>query len=165
MTKAVGNLILMSLIVLTVTGLVMALGVNDAQSGFTDKSTVVLEDGKDRELSVKLSGLVPASSASYAVKLVGTKDDFLNVHVTFNKHGRSDLAEFVKVEIKMDGETIGSAMLSEYLNGKSADFKCEFEKNDHQKIEIVYSMGIDVGDEAQNTEAEFGIVFSATRQS
>ncbi len=127
---------------------------------FASEKTIRLDETEQTEMEVHLSGLCPGDSTSYTLHLKAREGEDFSVLMSFDKSGASNLAPFVDVEICLQGEKIDGGKLSEYLNGKIVTFPTRFDGGSQIDVEISYSMGLEVGDEAQNTTADFSIVLS-----
>ncbi len=134
-----------------------------SQDKFANEKTIVLNEQPQTEMVVYLSGLCPGMRVSYEIHLKANEGDRFGITMDFEKTDTDSLAQFVDVEIRLSGEKIDGAKLSEYLGGRQITFPTEFDSTSEIDIEIVYGMGIDVGDDAQNTTADFNIILSAKR--
>ncbi len=162
-SKKTSYLLILSLVVITMLGVVIGVWFYVSQDKFSNEKTIVLNEQPQTEMEVSLSGLCPGMSISYEIHLKANEGDSFGLTMDFKKTDADSLAPFVDVEVKLGGETLDGAKLFEYLDGKQITFPTEFVGTSNIDIEIVYSMGIEVGDEAQNTTADFNIVLSAKR--
>ncbi len=163
MSKKASNILILSLVAVTIIGIIVGIWVHTSQQKFINEKTFFLNEKERTELDVRLSGVYPGMSVPYTVKLKANKGDSFNLTVDFQKVGKDSLASFIDVELFVNSEKIDSAKLSEYLSGRQVDFSVDFDGTENAEVEIVYSMGLDVGDEAQNTAADFDVVISAER--
>ncbi len=128
---------------------------------FSNEKTIYLNETEQTEMEVHLSGLCPGDNASYELRLKAIEDAAFDIVMSFDETGASSLAPFVDVEIRLQGEKIDGGKLSEYLEGKLVSFSTRFDSTTQINLEISYGMGLDVGDEAQNTTADFSITLYA----
>ncbi len=163
MNTRVSYNIIKALIVITMISIVIGVWGYESQDEFANEQTIVLNEQPRTEMEVSLSGLVPGMSVSYEIHLKADEGDSFGITMDFEKTDKDSLARFVDVEVRSSGEKIDGAKLSEYLGGRQITFPTEFDSTSEIDIEIVYSMGIDVGDDAQNTTADFNILLSAKR--
>ncbi len=163
MSKKTSYILILSLVVVTMVGIVVGVWSYVSQDKFINEQTIVLNEQPQTEMEVNLSGICPGMSMSYKIHLKANEGDYFDITLDFTKTGTDSLAQFVDVEVRLGGEKIESAKLSEYLNGKQVAFPLEYDDTSEIDIEIVYSMGLEVGDDAQNTTADFNIVLSAKR--
>ncbi len=163
MSKRTSYILILSLVVVTMIGIVIGVWNYVSQDKFTGEKTIVLNEQPQTEMEVNLSGLYPGMSISYEIHLKANKGDTFDITMEFEKTDKDSLARFVDVEVRLNGEGIDSAKLSEYLGGRQIAFSAEFDDAPEIDIEVVYSMSIDVGDDAQNTTADFNIILSSEK--
>ncbi len=163
MSKRTSYILILSLVAITMIGIIIGVWSYVSQDKFVNEKTIVLNEQPQTEMEVSPSGLCPGMSVSYKIHLRANEGDSFGITMDFKKTDTDSLAQFVDVEVRLSGEKIDSAKLSEYLGGKQITFPIEFDGTSEIDIEIVYSMGIDVGDDAQNTTADFNIVLSAKK--
>ncbi len=120
------------------------------------ETELVLEGNVRKTRSVYLEEFYPTYSTSYPLKITGEVN--MQVRISFEEKGACALAPYVDVEILHEGVSRGKGKLSEYLSGQTVAFYAAFETQASQTLEIVYSMGEEVGDEAQDTVAKFDVV-------
>ncbi len=130
------------------------------RNGNPMEKTVVLNGETQTESTVRLTDMYPGFSTSYQIQLKGKSDERYALTVSFEKTGEVSLAPFVDVSLYYGGERIADGKLSEFLEGKGGSVDAEFSSSKTQQIEIVYSMSEEVGDEAQNTTADFKVVLT-----
>ncbi len=163
MSKITFYLLLLSLATLTILGTMIGFQALNDQKEFSDEKTIVVDEKEQTEMSVNLVGIHPGETMAYQINLKSNEGDFFNITMDFTKAGDDSLAKFIDVEIRLNGKKTRAAKLSEYLNGEQVAFSINYAGINKAEIEILYSMSLDVGDEAQNTSADFTILLSATR--
>ncbi len=163
MTKKACYILIIALIVVTMVGIVIGVCNDISEDKLSKQKTIVLNEQTQTEMEVNLSGICPSMTVSYKINLKANKGDSFDITMDFEKTDTDSLAPFVDVEIRLKDESLDSAKLSEYLEGRQITFPAKFDSDAEIDIEIVYSMGLDVGDEAQNTTADFNIVLFAER--
>ncbi len=163
MSKAAVYILILSLVLLTSVGAVLGIWNYTSGEKFANGKTIVLNEETKTEMEVNLSGICPGDSTSYGIHLEARESDLFDVTMNFKKTGQDSLARFIDVTVKLDGENISTAKLTDYLDGKSIAFPTDFDGRSTVKLEIVYSMDLEVGDEAQNTAADFNVILTATR--
>ncbi len=152
-----------SLFVLTAVVFAIGAWIMNGQNRYSDEKTIFLDGTEQTEMQVSLSGLYPGKQESYFLHLNANMGDAFKATLVFEKKGTDTLAPYVEVEILVNGNALERGTLAEYLNGKEIDFTLAFQKTTHAEIGFVYSMGLDIGDEAQNTSADFDIILSTKR--
>ncbi len=163
MSKRTSYIFILSLVAITMIGIAIGIWNYSSQDKFINKKTIVLNEQPQTEMEVYLSGICPGMHVSYEIHLQANMGDAFDITMNFEKTDADSLAKFIDVEIRSNGERIDSAKLAAYLSGKQIAFPAKFDSTSDIEIEILYSMGLDVGDEAQNTAADFNIVLSAKR--
>ncbi len=128
---------------------------------FTDDVTIVLDQTPQTQLEVELYDMYPGASKSYEIHLKADLGKTYNLALNFQKTKACTIAQFIDVQVKLGDELIDSAKLEEYLDGKKVSFPMDFDSQTMIDIEIIYSMDDSVGDEAQNTTADFNLILSA----
>ncbi len=163
MSKKVSYILILSLVLVTVAGISIGTWNYTSQDKFIDEKTIILQEQSQAEMEINLSGICPGMTVSYEIHLQANENDYFDITLDFQKTTSDSLAQYIDVEIKLHGEKVDSAKLSDYLGGKQSTFPIQFDHTTAMDIEIVYIMGLDVGDEAQNTTADFTILLSAER--
>ncbi len=163
MSNKVSYILILSLVVVTMVGIAIGIWSFVSQDKYINEKTIVLNEQPQTEMEVDLSGICPGMSISYEIHLQANENDNFGITMDFEKTDSDSLARFVDVEVKLNGEKIDSAKLSDYLSGRQITFPLKFDDTSEIDIEVIYSMGLDVGDEAQNTTADFNIILSAER--
>ncbi len=120
--------------------------------------TLVIDGEEQEALSFSLTEIYPGYSASYSVRIKTPADKPSGLSVHFA--GEGTLAPFVEVTFSRGEETLYTATLEECLKGEEI-LLIAAEKSETKEISLTYSMDLEVGDEAQNTEADFRVIFSA----
>ncbi len=163
MSKRASYILILSVVAVTIAVLVFGMISFSSGKKFADEKTVVIGENTQTEMEVSLTGFYPGASKSYQIHMKANKGDKFKVTMDFEKTGEGSLAKFVDVEVIVDGEQADKAKLAEYLDGREISFSAEFEDTKTVEVEIVYSMATTVGDEAQNTAADFDIKLSSER--
>ncbi len=166
MGKLATNILIISMVVLTLLGVGLGTWSQLSQEKYVTEKNIVLDD-KDKtqteEMAVKLTEIIPGDKREYSIFLSALEGDAFNFTVKFEKGSEKSLAPFIDVEIFLDEGSISKTKLTELLNGQEVQFSKTFDATSKLEIKIVYSMGLDVGDEAQNTTADFNIILTAAR--
>ena len=120
-------------------------------------------DGKKQDsLDVKNLRLVPGGKIEYEINLHCETDGTYKVLMVYEEKKDGGLKEFVDVSILYGGAEVRSDKLSTLLLGEDILFNAgEFKAGEDKSFLIIYSMALDVGDEAKNTFSSFAIDFTA----
>ncbi len=163
MSKKIEMILIISLIVITVTGIVLGTVSYFNHDRYINEKTITVKDGSQTEMAVSLTDIHPGESAVYSLNLRAGRGEVYNLELSFEKGEAVSLAPFIDVAVRIGGEPVGQARLSELLEGKSLAFKADFHKKTSLSVELVYSMDLAAGDEAQGTVADFTAVLYSKR--
>ncbi len=160
-SKIIGRILVLFLCVLTLGGIGVAAWTLAGQDKLTDDKTVIINDKTYTEMDVELNGIVPGDKITNSFTLKANKGDSYFTTIEFKKDGSDSLAKFIDVDVFVNKERLSSAKLKEHIDGKKISFEADFSESEELEIEIVYSMGIDVGDEAQSTTADIKLILTS----
>ncbi len=163
MGKTVSRVLILFICAVTAVGIAVSVWNFTSQEKLTNEKTIVIDEKTQTEMDVSLHDICPGMSVSYYINLKANENDRFKALMDFQKTESDSLAAFIDVDILVNGTKISSSKLSEHLGGKQIEFDANFENTSEIRIEIVYSMDLEVGDEAQNTTADFNIVLSADK--
>lgn len=159
MKKKLTYVLILSLTVLTAVGIVLGVQIQNNHNEF-EKSITLTESGETKEtLEINISGLYPGKRAEYTIRLGGNGS--FAVSLKFNSGNDVALAQYLNMEIELDGKLLDDGTLSEFLDGEALVFDCETNSKNPAKLVIRYTMPLDVGNEAQKTVADFKIDLTA----
>ena len=140
---------------------------SDRESNVHD---INLQIGGRHEVEFTDLDLVPGESVEYDIKLHSEMDVEAFVALEFKRiddipEGVAKLEDYAYARITMGEEILCDTLISELLNsGSTINFECEIGADDHCDLKITYYMPDEVGNEAQNAEASFEIVITATNE-
>ncbi len=164
MIKKLSIVLIVALATLTVAGVVVGIIVyNKNNDLLANNETIIVNEKEYTEFNVDLAGIAPGDIQSYIIPMTVTEAGQYDVVLAFEKGELDSLAKYLDAEIKLNGEKIDGANLSEYLQGKQTVIELDLEESTRVEVEIVYAMGLDVGDEAQNTKADFKLTLTVER--
>ncbi len=162
--KIIEYILIISLIAATATGVGIGVWSHNSQETYTNEKTVVLTgETQTEQIKVSLSGITPGASAAYTVHLKASKGDSFALCVDCTKTGADSMAPFIDVQVLVDGQHVGQLPLSSLLGEEQLEFRIKFDNTTDVEVKIVYSMSLQVGDEAQNTAADFDLMLTTTR--
>ncbi len=158
--------IFLTVIVVIVTLVVIAIETwKYAQEIYLSNILVVRIDGEEQVTDdIQLDGFVPGESKDYTLKLYAGGGHKFDITMELKEGDVDTLSPFIDMEVLINGDVIESGKLSEYFDGKKICFTADFSDSQWFEIDIKYSMGIEVGDEAQNTESEFKIHITSNKK-
>ena len=114
--------------------------------------------------------LIPGESAEYDVNLHSEMAVDAFVSLEFKRvdeiaEGIAKLENYAYARITRGDEVLCDSLLSELLNNETrVTFECAIGANDHSNLKITYYMPSEVGNEAQNAEASFEMIITATNE-
>ncbi len=163
MGKKAAYICIILLVAVTVVALVAGVYTYTSQNKYSEEKTVTVDGETKTELEVELKEFVPGSREFYEIKLKGNRGSKFDVSMNFEKLKTDSLAKYIDVEIFVDGKKVDGNSLDVYLEGKSTEFEVDFSDEEIKTVSIVYEMGLDVGDEAQEKSADFKVVLTSKR--
>ncbi len=150
----------MSLLVLLISA--VSVGVYHTVKEIRDDTYIsgetIIIDGKEQgRMEVSLADIVPGTERSYTLVLKPNRESGFDMKMEFKKTDTDTIAQYIDVEIKVNGQSIASDKLDVLLSGKKTEHKVGFNSKAEILVEIIYKMSLDIGDEAQGTSAEFDV--------
>ena len=160
--KKLAYILIISLAALTVAGIVIGSVVLNKQDGF-EKDITLSEDGvTQEEMSINLEGIYPGKSVEYTIHFGGNAASIYDLELTFTPSENVALAQYMDVELDVNGETVSSGLLSEYLGGEAVALDLEIGEGGESTFVLRYTRPETVGNEAMNLTADFTINITAT---
>lgn len=121
-------------------------------------TTVTINGETVKTFSSDVGGIYPGQTTEYEITLVGADAENLFVTLDFRCKEDGELKQFVKVRI-----TSGEVSIEKTLAELLSDGEVVSLGKNVKKIDIVYSMDLFVGNEAQGTDVAFYIDLAAKR--
>ncbi len=148
------------------TALGISIGVYNMSMRNTDVTdVVVLKDNETHTAkAVHLDGMAPGEPMSYALALKADVGETYHVSMSFLGGQVVDLATYVYVRVSLGENIVGEMPLSDALDGKTIQFTTTFLTTDTSQLNIVYTMGEHVGNEAQGKSADLRVALLAEKQ-
>lgn len=165
MTKKLVYGLIFSLIALTIAGIVIGIVVLNSQSSFS-KEIELTQDGATQEnLSINIEGVYPTKSVEYSVKFGSKATKSYDVELSFEQSGETDMAQYLELSIVLNGDTVESGNLQEYLSGKVVALDLAMQKSEPAVLILRYTMPSEVGNEAQNLSVDFIVNITANPEN
>lgn len=124
-----------------------------------------VEPNETKSVRFKKVGLVPGGSCEYILLLSSEYDQEFDLTLAFQDDDPSlTLKEYAHVRIEKDDEVLCDLLLSELFEQKDVYTAVDFTDGEKNKICITYYMPDDVGNEAQDAEALFTLLVTATSE-
>lgn len=128
---------------------------------------VVLKDGKTERVEFEDLALVPGGSCEYTVKLKGDNakkyELTLDYIDTTETEGRS-LADFAYVIIISGDNVVYDSSLASALKDEPIVLPVDFRKALNTELTVKYYLPVNVSSEAENLEAEFALLITASNE-
>ncbi len=161
MTKKAAYILCFALAAAMIFGIVVGILLLCRQDEF-QKSFRLLEDGvaKD-EYEVSFTEFFPGESVSYTIEFQGKIDKIYDVSLSFREEAESPLAEYLDLEIQLNGEVLSVQRLSEYLRENAVALQICTEEQETATLVLCYTMPQEIGNEAQETTASFRVQIEA----
>lgn len=109
--------------------------------------------------------LRPGESCEYTLSLISEYEQAYSLVLQFeDRKPDMTLKNYAYLRMEKDGEVLCDTRLSELFERERISFAIDFTDGTKNEIHIVYYMPEDVGNEAQNTEADFKLLVKATNE-
>lgn len=162
MTKKLTYIAIIVFVVLAVAGIAIGSVVLSGQNSFEKNVTLSQDDVTQEELSVSLKGLYPGKSVEYTVRFGGGAAKKYDLELAFLPKGETSLSPYIDLEVELNGEIVSTQRLSEYFEGEAVRFVMDMKDESTSALIFRYRMPLEVGNEAQNTKADFKIDIKVT---
>lgn len=132
-----------------------------------DDRTVIrvsLDDGESKPIKFDALSLVPGDECEYSVKLVEGGSDEYDLKFDFVETGDGALKNYARVKIIVQGNVVYDDLLANSLENENISLPVDFDEGKNTEFQIVYYLPIDVGNEAKNAEALFGLLLTASNE-
>ena len=129
---------------------------------------IKLDIGTSESIKFEELSLLPGESCEYTIRLTrnGSEDKY-ELGLDFREISTADnqlLKEFAYVKIEAGGETVYQMLLADAFEDSVLKLPVDLKKNVNTELKIVYYLPIDVGNEAQNAEAFFELLLTASNE-
>lgn len=125
---------------------------------------VSLDKGDSDPVKFEALSLVPGDECEYGVKLVKGRTNTLDLRFDFIETGDGTLKNYARVKIMVQGNIVYDDLLANALENEKISLSVDFEKNKNTEFQVIYYLPIDVGNEAKNAEAKFGLMLTASNE-
>ena len=125
---------------------------------------ISLDEGDIKPVKFDALSLVPGDECEYEVKLVKGGAGKFDLSLDFVETGDGTLKDYAWVKIITAGNVVYEELLVDALENENITFPVDFEEDKNTEFQIVYYLPIDVGNEAKNAEAKFGLMLTASNE-
>lgn len=124
-----------------------------------NNTTLTINENETTSLKVDLSDIYPGNSAEYTINLYTSVKNGLNISVSFDgDSNKGDLDKYLNVSFSSESVSINKSLHDVLTSKETFDMG-----QDIKHISIVYTMPSSIGNEAQNSFADFYINLNANR--
>lgn len=126
---------------------------------------VDLKGGQTESVEFQDLSLSPGEQSQYTISLKKGEIERYEVSLHFEATGSATIAKYTDVRVEMNGELLCERKLSECFNDEALTFDCDFSDQEKYDVTVIYSMPKDVGNEAQNAQADFVLNITASNMN
>lgn len=125
---------------------------------------VSIDNGDSKPIKFEALSLVPGDECEYGVKLVKGGSNKFDLKLDFIETGDGVLKDYARVKIVVQGNTVYDELLATALENENILLPVDFGKDQNTEFQVVYYLPMDVGNEAKNAEAKFGLMLTASNE-
>lgn len=130
-----------------------------------DREVVRIDlDGQIDPIGFENLCLIPGESCSYTFRLKGDVAKEYDVHLRFEETEEKTLKNFAFVRIETNGTVLCDELMATAFEGEGIELHVDLSQAKQQDLIITYYMPLEVGNEAQNAEAIFDLLITATNE-
>ena len=108
--------------------------------------------------------LIPGEEVAYTVRLNSNKGSKYDLHLDFVELEDKTLKQYARVRIESEGEVVYDELLADAFGSEGVTFPVDFKASKHTSFIIAYYLPIDIGNEAENAEAVFDLLITASNE-
>lgn len=123
---------------------------------------VQIDEGESKPVKFEALTMVPGDECEYSVKLVKGGTNKFDLKFDFVETGDGTLKNYARVKIIVRDNVVYDDLLVNTLGNKNILLSVDFGEDKNTEFQIVYYLPIDVGNEAKNAEALFGLMLTAS---
>ena len=123
---------------------------------------VQIDEGESKPVKFEALTMVPGDECEYSVKLVKGGTNKFDLKFDFEETGDGTLKNYARVKIIVRDNVVYDDLLVNTLENKNILLSVDFGEDKNTEFQIVYYLPIDVGNEAKNAEALFGLMLTAS---
>lgn len=130
-----------------------------------DREVVRIDlDGQIDPIGFENLCLIPGESCSYTFRLKGDVAKEYDIHLRFEETEEKTLKNFAFVRIETNGTVLCDELMATAFEGEGIELHVDLSQAKQQDLIITYYMPLEVGNEAQNAEAIFDLLITATNE-
>ncbi len=108
--------------------------------------------------------LIPGESCTYTIRLGGDAAEQYRAHLQFEETEDLNLKHYAYVRVETNGQVLCDQLMATVFAGEGIDLAVDLTQSSKQEVTITYYLPIDVGNEAQNAEAYFELLITASNE-
>ncbi len=152
------NILIVAFVLLSLLAVVLIVFIKDTREGFEENITVSADGVTETTLEVRDLTLVPTDKKEYSVNLVCAATGTYDVSLSYDETLDGGMKNFVNVLVTYDNKLAYDGRLVDLIdNSHIIEFECELTAKTPVVVKISYEMPYEVGNEAQNTYADFDV--------
>lgn len=122
-----------------------------------------IEPGQMRSVCFKNLCLLPGEESKFTLILSSEYAQEYRLRISFSDLDPTlQLKDYAYIRMEKDGEVICDELLAEVFTREGYELAVDFTDGAKNEIKIIYYMPENVGNEAQNAEAKFNLIVTAT---
>jgi hypothetical protein len=125
---------------------------------------VQIDEGDSTPVKFEALTMVPGDEYEYSVKLVKDRSDKFDLKFDFVETGDGTLKNYARVKIIVHDNVVYDDLLVNTLGNNNILLSVDFNEDKNTEFQIVYYLPVDVGNEAKNAEALFGLILTASNE-
>lgn len=160
--KKIINIALIVMCVIILLGVVLTIYFLTA-----DKHVIKVSIEPDETKAIRFEELClrPGENCEYTISISNEYAQEYRLTLRFEDQDTTlTLKKYAYVRLEKDGEVLCDTRLSEMFEQPSIELTVDFTDGKKNDIRIIYYMPEDVGNEAQNAEADFTLLVTATNE-
>ncbi len=123
-------------------------------------TSLTINENETKSLKVELNDIYPGSENKYVINVYTKYETGLNISLKFDgSENKGDLANYLTVICESENVTVNKSLSEVLSNDESFDMG-----KDVKHINLTYLMSTSIGNEAQNSFADFYIEVNAKRK-
>ena len=160
--SAAGWIVTVIMLALVVVILLLLVQKKSCNTEDADMTVKLKSNGVTQEtLEFEELGLYPGQEKEYTLLITCEETGVYTMDFIFVEVEDHGLKTYVDVSVTMDGETLESGKLDALLSGEKFTLETETQP---VEIRIVYSMSLEIGNEAQGVSALFNLKIEANKK-
>ena len=121
-------------------------------------------DSNEKLIEFNSLSMAPGEEYDYFLRLTSEVEDDFEIAMKFTESDGLILKDYVYVRIECDGEVFCDKLLADLFKNDIVRFDCQLKKKDACEIKVVYYIPEDVGNEIENSSADFDLLISISNE-